>query len=163
MGIGLCVGCKDLLTPSPEDNFNRGVECELEGNPEEAAKYYQRAVDENYALAQYNLGVLYYNGDGVPQDYDEAARLFECAANQMLPLAQYNLGIMYLKGEGVEKDDAKGMSYIHSAAAQGEWHAIQLINKNELERQRLLLNAAYELERVGYELERLGSQLEHSY
>ena len=37
-------------------------------NPGEAARWYQQAAHQGVAEAQYNLGVLYTRGEGVPQD-----------------------------------------------------------------------------------------------
>jgi TPR repeat protein len=39
---------------------------------QEAVRWYRLAADQGYADAQYNLGVMYYKGQGVPQDYGEA-------------------------------------------------------------------------------------------
>jgi TPR repeat protein len=38
----------------------------------EAAKWFRKAADQNYPAAQYNMGVFYYNGDGVKKDFIEA-------------------------------------------------------------------------------------------
>ena len=38
----------------------------------EAAKWFHNAADQNYPAAQINLGVFYYNGDGVNKDLMEA-------------------------------------------------------------------------------------------
>ena len=38
-------------------------------------RLYKLAADQGHALAQDNLGMCYYNGYGVPQDYHEAVRL----------------------------------------------------------------------------------------
>ena len=38
----------------------------------EAVRWYKKAADQGDADAQYDLGVAYYNGEGVPQDYAEA-------------------------------------------------------------------------------------------
>ena len=32
-------------------------------------KWYRLAADQGYAAAQFNLGVMYAKGQGVPQDY----------------------------------------------------------------------------------------------
>ncbi|MDA0238165.1 MAG: hypothetical protein O3B03_06590, partial [Proteobacteria bacterium] len=37
-----------------------------------AVKWYRRAAEQGNAKAQYNLGLMYDNGQGVPQDYQEA-------------------------------------------------------------------------------------------
>jgi len=48
----------------------------------EAAKWYQKAAEQNYAPAQYNLGAMYQNGGGVTQDVIEAFKWFYLAAAQ---------------------------------------------------------------------------------
>ena len=60
--------------------------------------------DKGHAGAQYNLGVMYFKGQGVTQDYKEAARLFKLAAVEGHARAQSNLGLMYDKGQGVTQD-----------------------------------------------------------
>ena len=47
----------------------------------EAEKWFRLAADQGYAPAQYNLGVMYTNGWGVPQNYDEATKWHALAAN----------------------------------------------------------------------------------
>ena len=49
--------------------------------------------------AQYNLGIMYAEGQGVPQDYKKAAEWFTRAADQGEALAQTSLGVMYDKGD----------------------------------------------------------------
>ncbi len=47
---------------------------------------------QGYANAQYNLGLMYDNGQGVVQDYAEAVRWFRKAAEQGDAKAQFNVG-----------------------------------------------------------------------
>ena len=35
----------------------------------EAVKWYRKSADQGDAFAQHNLGLCYYNGEGVPKDY----------------------------------------------------------------------------------------------
>ena len=53
------------------------------------------------AQAETDLGVMYINGNGVPEDYTRARRLFEGAAASNLARAEFDLGLMYNNGEGV--------------------------------------------------------------
>ena len=46
----------------------------------EAAKWYRLAAEQGVALAQYNLGVMYTNGEGVMQDYVKAHSWFNLSA-----------------------------------------------------------------------------------
>src|SRR5437762_12470294 len=56
------------------------------------------------AEAQYGIGVLYDNGEGVPQDFTAAALWYGRAAEQDHHRAQNNLGILYENGRGVDQD-----------------------------------------------------------
>ena len=63
----------------------------------------RQAADQGDANAQFNLGFMYANGEGVPKDDAEAARWYRMAANQGDAAAQYSLGVSYANGEGVRR------------------------------------------------------------
>ena len=48
----------------------------------EAFKWYTKAAEQGEAWAQYFLGIMYYDSEGVPKDYKEAAKWFTMAAEQ---------------------------------------------------------------------------------
>ena len=54
--------------------------------------------------AEFMLGVIYFNGAGVPQDYAVAAILFRLAAEQGEAAAQLALGSVYIRGIGVRQN-----------------------------------------------------------
>jgi uncharacterized protein len=60
-----------------------------------ALRLVQPLADKGVAYAQYNLGVMYQNGQGVPQNYTEALKWFRLAANQGYGPAQSSLGFMF--------------------------------------------------------------------
>src|SRR4030042_247202 len=70
--------------------------------------------------AQYELGVMYAEGKGVPQDFDKAKPLFEKAAAAGHGGAQYNLGVMYAEGKGVTQDLDQAKAWWEKAAKQGD-------------------------------------------
>ena len=72
------------------------------------------------AEAQFNLGVKYADGLGVPKDAVEAVKWYRKAADQNHAHAQYNLGFMYDKGLGVPKDAAEAVKWFRKAADQNE-------------------------------------------
>ena len=76
-------------------------------------------ADQGIAYAQYNLGVMYDNGEGVPENYAEAVKWFRKAADQGYANAQGNLGVMYDNGRGVPESDAEAVKWYRKAAAQG--------------------------------------------
>ena len=69
--------------------------------------------------AQFNLGVMYAKGRGVPQDEAAAVYWYRLAAGQGLAEAQFNLGGMYAEGRGVSQDGAVAARWYRLAAAQG--------------------------------------------
>jgi hypothetical protein len=80
----------------------------------------RRAANDGSAEAQNDLGIMYENGSGVPQNYATAVTWYRKAADQGFATAQYNLGTMYEYGEGVPKDDAEAVRWYRKAAAQGD-------------------------------------------
>lgn len=91
----------------------------LDNDPELAAGWFFRSAEQGYADAQFNLGLMYINGEGVPQDIPHAVELFQKAAEQGHVDAQNNLGAMYFTGEGVKRDEKKAIEWFEKAAAQG--------------------------------------------
>jgi TPR repeat protein len=96
----------------------------------EAVRLYSLAAAQGNALAQYNLGLMFENGQGVAQDYAEAVRLYSLAAEQGLAGAQDNLGWMVQNGLGVAQDRAEAIRWYRLAAAQG--NALAQANLEEL-------------------------------
>ncbi|MGD0207384.1 MAG: tetratricopeptide repeat-containing serine protease family protein [Verrucomicrobiota bacterium] len=86
----------------------------------EAVKWFRKAADQNFAYAQYNLGVCYADGLGVAKDEVEAVKWYRMAAEQGLANAQCNLGICYFFGRGVTQDYAEAVKWYHKAAYQGD-------------------------------------------
>ena len=77
-----------------------------------------KAAEQGDAVAQFNLGVMYYGGEGVPQDYEEALRWYKLAAEQGYAVAQGNLGSSYSKGEGVTQDYVLAHMWYNLATSQ---------------------------------------------
>jgi hypothetical protein len=58
----------------------------------EALKWIRLAANQGNPVAQAGLGLMYYSGEGVPQNYAEALKWYRLAANQGNPVAQAGLG-----------------------------------------------------------------------
>ena len=86
---------------------NLGLECDQAGRIAEALEYYRKAAQLGSAKAMYNIGVCYYNGDGVEQDAGTAAKWYERAAEEGDGDGIFAIAYCYLTGTGVEKDAAK--------------------------------------------------------
>jgi uncharacterized protein len=63
---------------------------------------------------------MYYNGEGVPQDYKAAVKWYRKAAEQGDASAQYNLGLMYYNGEGVPPNNILAYAWISLPAISGD-------------------------------------------
>ena len=88
-----------------------------------ALSLFRPLADQGVPAAQFNLGVMYRLGLGVPQDYAQAVSWCRKAADQGYALAQYNLGVMYRDGLGVPQDYAQAVSWFRKAADQGYAYA----------------------------------------
>jgi len=75
------------------------------------------------AAAQFKLGWMYANGEGVPEDDAEAVKWCRKAAEQGVADAQANLGVMYHNGVGVTQDYAEAAKWYRKAAEQGDTDA----------------------------------------
>ena len=108
-----------LGVPSYSADFNKGVIAAQNGDFATALKEWKPLAEEGNAVAQNNLGLMYHNGWGVPQDDKEAVYWYRLAVEQGYAIAQYNLGLMYEKGKGVPQDDKEAARLYRLAAEQG--------------------------------------------
>lgn len=141
-------------TPPPDTRITGGKTAASDGppvNPElvAAIKLYnvgdfERALDEfrkpaerGNADAQFTVGLMYAEGQGVTRSYAEAAKWYEKAAAQNQPDALYALAKLYVIGGGVAPDSAKALE-LYGRAEQaypaGE-------KRDEVAEQRLALEA----------------------
>ncbi|MBC8348860.1 MAG: TonB family protein, partial [Verrucomicrobia bacterium] len=96
------------------------------GEHKEAANFYLKAANQGDISAQFNLGWMYANGLGVPEDDVEAFKWFRKAAHQGNASAQFNLGLMCEKGEGVNEDKKEALKWFQKAADNGHVIASQM-------------------------------------
>lgn len=83
------------------------------------------AAQAGDVAAQYNLGVMYFEGKDAPQDYLEAAKWYGAAADQGDGQAQFNLGLMFYQGLGLPKNLVHAYELFDLAATQGDKRAKQ--------------------------------------
>jgi TPR repeat protein len=85
---------------------------------EASAKELRKSAEAGDASAQNALGLLYYEGKGVPKNYGLAKEWFEKAAKQGRAGAQVNLGTLYLHGDGAPESAQMALFWFERAAAQ---------------------------------------------
>ena len=104
---------------TPREYFNKGNTAFEDGNYKQAVKWLSKAAEQGDVLAQYNLGWMYANGQGVVQDYKQAVKWYSQAAEQGYASAQTNLGVMYAEGQGVAQNYKTAIKWYRQAAEQG--------------------------------------------
>lgn len=95
----------------------------LKQNSVEAAKWFRRSASQGYPRSEYNLGMIYSRGEGVPKSTSEAVRWYRMAADQGYVRAQRKLGDFYAEGAGVPKNDMQAYMWYNLAAAAGDSEA----------------------------------------
>lgn len=81
----------------------------LEGDYGEAVPTFERLASLGHPVGQWLMGIMYYQGQGVPKDMGRAFSLFRGAAEQGYFRAFAPLAKMYEAGEGTPRD--LGLSY----------------------------------------------------
>lgn len=103
----------------PVDQADLGPALAERPDYDDAVKWFRKAAEKGTSWGQFNLGVRYGRGPGVPQDYAEAMQWFLKAAEQNEAMSQYNLGRMYEKGLGVVADEIEAYKWFDLAAGHG--------------------------------------------
>ncbi len=85
----------------------------------QAERWFRLAAEQGHADAQYDLGLMYANGEGVVEDDTEGAHWLRMAAGQGHAEAQYRLGRMFEEGEGVARDPEEAVRWYRLAGEQG--------------------------------------------
>jgi TPR repeat protein len=110
-------------SPEPAKALSRVHErAEKLSNPSEerseTAKSLHKLAEAGNMDAQNQLGLLYYDGRGVPQNFKQASVWFRKAAEQGHAGAQVNLGTLYFLGYGVSENNQEALFWFRKAAAQ---------------------------------------------
>ena len=87
------------------------------------------AGEQGHALAQWHLGVMYDQGQGVPQSDALAVAWYRKAADQGFAPVQRNLGAMYANGQGVPQNFPEALRWLRKAHAQGDEQAAGAIEQ----------------------------------
>jgi hypothetical protein len=83
-----------------------------------ALRLLQPLAEQGDRVAQYDLGIMHFAGQGVPENVAEATNWFRKAAEQGEPGAQYNLGVLYDRGLGVARSNAEALKWYSKSAGK---------------------------------------------
>ena len=116
--LGAAIGLTFALAVSKvQAGLTEGVQAINKGDFSTALAQLKPLAEQGNADAQFNLGLMYFNGTGVPQDDQQALKWFRQAADQGDAFAQFALGNMYYMGRGVEKNFLASYALGNLAAA----------------------------------------------
>ena len=104
-------------------DFWAGSAYYLRGDFAAALREWRPLAEQGDAQAQFYLGIMHTNGEGVPEDDRQAAYWFQKSARQGNPQSQYHLGILYANGAGVPEDDPQAVYWFRKSAEQGDARA----------------------------------------
>jgi len=118
-GIGRCPFCREPAPYDMEEYDKRqmkrikandpaairemGARRLREGDYDTAFEYYTKAAELGDAAAHYQLGIMYYNGEGVEKDEEKRVYHYEKAAIGGHPEARYNLACVEEANGNMEK------------------------------------------------------------
>jgi len=118
--------------PPEPPSFHDGLLAYHRGEPVTAFEIWKPLADRGHVAAQYSLGMLYQQGEGVLRDLRMAAHWYRKAAERGDPDAQLNLGLLYAQGDGVRQDFIeayKWFSLAFRAYAPGEYRDAAFRNR----------------------------------
>lgn len=87
-------------------------------NLKEVFALYTRAAELGNVAAQYNVAMMYANGEVVNVDYQQAVYWFRKSASQQFAPAQFRLGELYFFGMGGLPKDTRAAGRLFEAAAE---------------------------------------------
>lgn len=80
---------------------------------------FKALADEGLADAAFNLGQIYYSGQGVPPDQAQGVRYINQAASAGHPYAKYLMAYFYRSGHFVDPNEIWSIQLMRSAAEEG--------------------------------------------
>ena len=118
-GLGRHLANQAKAKPAFTLDYDAGWKAWLKKDDATALKHWRPLAEQGHAKAQYFLGLMHANGQGVTRDFKEAVRWGRMAGDKGHARAQYFLGLMYQNGQGVTQDDAEAVRWFRLAAKQG--------------------------------------------
>lgn len=105
--MALCASCAERSVRGSGGEEHAGVE----------------SAGQRESSLEYNLGVRYHKGEGLPQDYAKALEWYGKAAERGEAEAEFNLGVMYFYGQGVAQSKYIAKEWFGRACGHGDQDA----------------------------------------
>ena len=127
-------------------SFNEGLAAFYGFDYDTAIEVWVPLAEAGDSRAQYQLALMYYRGEGLPQDYERAALWYRRAAERGDVDAQLNLGLMLARGLGVEQSFFEAFKWFelavinspnaafHDKALFNRENAASMLGRKEIEK-----------------------------
>ncbi len=114
-----------LAAPSVWADFDEGLAAAQRGDYATALREWLPLAEKGDATAQYNLGIMYENGWGVPQDPAQAVQWYREAAKSGDIRVILHLATMYSLGKGVPTEFVRAYMFYSIAAEMGDSRGVE--------------------------------------
>lgn len=128
----LLILCLQIQSVQATD-FKKGLQHMENGDYALAFCLWEPLARLGHPDAQYHLGWLYANGNGINVNVKTAVYWWQQAANNGYLDAQFAIGLAYTTGEGIEADSEKAFKWFFKAAAAGHEDARDIVKRLVLE------------------------------
>jgi len=118
--LALVLALSFATAPVAAGPFEDGEASYERGDYTTALRLYRPLAEQGNASAQFEIGRMYFNGHGVPQNFAEALKWHRLAADQGNVKAQVALGIMYYIGQSVRRNLEEARKWFRLAADQSD-------------------------------------------
>ena len=116
-----------LPLPAAADDFSDAVAAYADADYEKAYQLWRPLAESGDAGAMFDLGVLYWEGQGIPRNRPLAIEWWQRAAKNGVAAAQHNLSLAHYLGEEVAQDAHKALSLARLAAQQEHDYAKRIL------------------------------------
>ena len=122
----------DISTVLGESDVAKGKALfySADGDKEMAAYLFNKAAKTGNPIGEYFMGVVYFYGNGMPNDWQKAKHYFSLSANHGNTQAMCELANMYQYGIGIERDTMKAMELYSQAANEGNGFAMKKLARS---------------------------------
>jgi len=118
-GIALALILTGPAFAGPTEDAEAAYAADQKGDFATAMRLYQSAAAGGNAYGMYSVGLMYFDGKGVPRSYVNAMKWYKQGAEKGYPQAQHAMGSMYEQGQGVKRDMAEAAKWYNMSANQG--------------------------------------------
>jgi hypothetical protein len=116
-----------IASSHPQAHYDQGRQFAVAKRFKEAAEWFRKAADQGHAVAQFDLGNLYFEGLGLAQSDAQTLRWWRKAAELGHAGAQMNVASMLDSGRAVNPDPIEALRWKMKAAEGGHAGAQYLV------------------------------------